>query len=827
MDKLLHNKKALYIVVAVLVLAGLVYLFTRPRTTGVAPTLDSVYPSTVAQNAEDTQLSLNGSNFSRESVAVLNGSQYLQTSFFSDKQLNATIPSLSLGSAGTLQVKIVNTVSNQSSGSLTITVSGTAVPPMLSSISPTSGSVTDASLTITATGTGFDSGSVIKWDTTALTTSCPSDTNCSASVPANLYAAAGTYPIVVANGSLASSAIQFTVSDPNHSIIVVPNNGSTPISVQVGTPLSLKAIGNVAGNSYSVNWGLSPTSGASISPATGATTVFSCSAAGGPFTVTATATGLTAGTGVYQCASSGGGGGVGSSINLPDCSQTSFSNAWGQMSSGAYTLNFPNCSATWTSSVSKTIPSSVTGVTLHGNTTVSCTGTHGTATYACPAVDKTVIIDASTASYSPIMIINTGSSFFRVTGMTFQGGNTGTVHRPDGFFQLSGASKAALRFDHNHFNTCSYSGGCWGGGMTLHSQFNGVFDHNLFSMGAQNNGVRIYPESTGDAAWSQPTDLGSSNFVFVEDNVFVGGFANDCHYGGREVVRYNSLSADPNDYTADSGVIQTHATSQGVPRARGCRAMERYYNYFMNPTPVTPQFSAMDGNVGGGVVYGNTVNTGYNNDVVLQACCRVLGGNNCGAGYNNAGGCKAPPNGFGYCGTGSSGVSSPWDANSNSQGYPCLDQPGRGQSDLLNGANFPSTLNTVTNSASWPRNKREPYYIWNESVPTGKYVCNTQTFNGVPTVANRDYYCQVSSSPNTSLGSPFNGTSGTGWGTLANRPTTCTAGPGGAYETSPTGSYGVGYFATDQNILYVCTATNVWTNVYKPYTYPHPLTAAP
>jgi chitodextrinase len=36
----------------------------------------------------------------------------------------------------------------------------------------------------------------------------------------------------------------------------------------------------------------------------------------------------------------------------------------------------------------------------------------------------------------------------------------------------------------------------------------------------------------------------------------------------------------------------------------------------------------------------------------------------------------------------------------------------------------------------------------------------------------------------------------------------------------------VAYWATDQNTLYQCTATNTWTAYYTPYTYPHPLTGS-
>jgi hypothetical protein len=55
----------------------------------------------------------------------------------------------------------------------------------------------------------------------------------------------------------------------------------------------------------------------------------------------------------------------------------------------------------------------------------------------------------------------------------------------------------------------------------------------------------------------------------------------------------------------------------------------------------------------------------------------------------------------------------------------------------------------------------------------------------------------------------FDGSTGMGVGLLANRPIACTK--------------GVAYWATDTKTLYKCTATNVWTEYYKPYTYPHPL----
>jgi len=97
-----------------------------------------------------------------------------------------------------------------------------------------------------------------------------------------------------------------------------------------------------------------------------------------------------------------------------------------------------------------------------------------------------------------------------------------------------------------------------------------------------------------------------------------------------------------------------------------------------------------------------------------------------------------------------------------------------------------------------PEHVSDSYY-WNNTKNGTTLVTPTiTTYSGVYALQwDVDCWKQVAS---------FNGTSGVGVGTLANRPATCTT--------------GVGYFATDEGehgTLFKATATNTWTAYYEPY----------
>ena len=128
--------------------------------------------------------------------------------------------------------------------------------------------------------------------------------------------------------------------------------------------------------------------------------------------------------------------------------------------------------------------------------------------------------------------------------------------------------------------------------------------------------------------------------------------------------------------------VQTHPI--GVPY-RGCRATEIYANTADETgTSLAPQ-PFHTSRSGASLVWGNTLtgygqvmNVFYDRDGISKKSLALA------------------PNGYGYCGNNVGGQigTSPWDQNSSSSGYACIDQPGRGQGDLLSGM-FPTRVNTA------------------------------------------------------------------------------------------------------------------------------------
>jgi len=196
------------------------------------PSVLSLSPSSVTAGATAFTITVTGSGFANASVVRWNGVNR-PTTFVSGNQLQAVIPSSDVAAAGPAQVSVSTPgPGGGTSGDLAFTVEN-PVPSVLS-LSPSSVTAGATAFTMTVTGSGFATASVVRWNGVNRPTTFVSGNQLQAVIPSSDVAAAGTAQVSVvtpAPGGGTSGGSAFTIANPVPGVLSL-----SPSSLTAGAP---------------------------------------------------------------------------------------------------------------------------------------------------------------------------------------------------------------------------------------------------------------------------------------------------------------------------------------------------------------------------------------------------------------------------------------------------------------------------------------------------------------------------------------------------------------------------------------------------------------
>lgn len=500
---------------------------------------------------------------------------------------------------------------------------------------------------------------------------------------------------------------------------------------------------------------------------------------------------------------------------LVDAQRTTLVNAISAASSGD-TICLPDGSAAWSSSV--TVTNTNKALTIAGAAAWAGTGT------------TSITCSGTCFSWSS----NTTSDVaIRVTGFTLTSSAPTFAINSDG----GGHGPKGWRIDHiirdnSSGSVIEFLDNSWGG-PSLNSGLEGLIDNNTIYDGRiVFYGEADLPYGTGGTyRFIEDDDLGTKKAVYVEDNLFVGssgGVVNaknqaDGRNGSRYVYRFN---------TFQTGRVEAHGV-QGIHRA--VRMSQFLFNDFTGPSSGTCVLRYFFLRGGVTVIIGNRTdgNDGCTGRPVNLDVARSHQADTDGDFASQIPGVGGPCDGDAWV-----------DENQLGQeGWACLDQPGVGKDSTqqqLTGAQSTWAWTTTARN-TYVTQARVPWILINNiSTKTNADIgwdwncvgfaasCTRQSTKLI--LGNRDIYTSAGNTAQTSATSPFDGTSGTGWGVIARRPTTCTAGvyyfstDEGSWNQSTSNVRGVQVNGAD-GLVYKCISPNTWTLHLTPYQYPHPLRA--
>jgi hypothetical protein len=222
----------------------------NPIVSHPTPTLTGLNPSSVPAGGPAFTLTVNGTNFIGGSVVRWNGANRT-TTYVSGTQLTAAITAADIAAAGTASVTVYNPApGGGASNALSFSVKNCG--STLTSLNPSSATPGGSAFTLTANGTNFVTGSVVRWNGANRTTTYVSGTQLTAQITKADIAAVSKSSVDVLNpDGCASNKLSFLVGAPKTAYLPLVLNGYPPIPA---VPV-LNAIANAAGDgNYTVSW---------------------------------------------------------------------------------------------------------------------------------------------------------------------------------------------------------------------------------------------------------------------------------------------------------------------------------------------------------------------------------------------------------------------------------------------------------------------------------------------------------------------------------------------------------------------------------------------
>ncbi len=251
-----------------------IVLFTIGAQPGAPPALTSLsagtgmMPSAPYCGAQGFTLTVNGTNFTSDSVVNWNGVPQTQTTtFVSATQLTVSISAVQAAFPGTAAVTVTNSLGTSGSLPFTLSTPTTALAtPTITSLSQTSVAAGSPPITLTVTGTNILPCTIVQWvspsnATTSLATTYVSATQLTAIIPAADFLSAGTAQVKVSTqgpGGGTTSGISFTIAAPSITSVSAPplSSASTTSCGTSGVILTVNGTNFVNGSV--VNWVIPP-----------------------------------------------------------------------------------------------------------------------------------------------------------------------------------------------------------------------------------------------------------------------------------------------------------------------------------------------------------------------------------------------------------------------------------------------------------------------------------------------------------------------------------------------------------------------------------------